>query len=107
MVSEMTYLDMVLKESLRIYPSVPTIARTLTADLNVDGVTIPKGANVGIHIFLIHRSPFVWENPSNFDPERWSPEKAQDLDPYQHIPFSAGFFFLTFPLNFLFSILLI
>lgn len=42
----MTYLDAVLKESLRIYPSAPIIVRTLTEDLKLDIGTIPKGVQV-------------------------------------------------------------
>jgi len=89
MLSELKYLDMVLKESLRIRPSVPFIGRLLTEDIVVNGVAIPAGTNVDIHIYVLHHHPDHWTEPEKFDPERWAPG-TEDKDPYLYIPFSAG-----------------
>jgi len=90
MLKQFKYLEMVIKESLRVYPSVPFIGRKLTDDIIIDGVAIPKGTDVGISIYTIHHNPLHWENPEKFDPERWSIENSKDRDPYSYIPFSAG-----------------
>uniref|UniRef100_A0A161MEB9 Cytochrome P450 4EM2 n=1 Tax=Triatoma infestans TaxID=30076 RepID=A0A161MEB9_TRIIF len=50
----MHYLEMIIKESLRLYPSVPYISRMLTQDLVLkDNVVIPEGSNVGIIPFTL------------------------------------------------------
>lgn len=89
-IAELTYLDRVIKESLRMYPSVPMVARYMTEDIEIDGYTIPKGANIAIHIFGLHRDPDVWPDPLKFDPDRFLPENCQNRHPYAYIPFSAG-----------------
>jgi len=90
MISQLKYLDMVIKESLRIYPSVPGIGRVLSEDVVIDGVTIPKGTDITIQIHVMHNSKRFWEDPEVFDPERWSLENSKDKDPFLYIPFSAG-----------------
>ena len=90
MLSQFHYLEMVLKESLRLYPSVPGIGRVLTEDLDVEGVTVPAGTDVNIGINAIHHNPLLWTAPEKFDPERWTPENSEGRDPYQYVPFSAG-----------------
>ncbi|KAL1123287.1 hypothetical protein AAG570_002373, partial [Ranatra chinensis] len=88
---QMTYLEMVIKESLRLYPSVPLIARYLTKDLKLDGdVVIPSGANLYILPFLIHRNEEYYPDPDRFDPERFAEDECAKRHPYAFIPFSAG-----------------
>lgn len=89
MLGEFKYLDMVLKESLRVYPSVPFIGRVLTEDAVINGVLLPKGTNVDIQIYALHHNPLVWDEPEKFNPERWANE-SEERDPYKYIPFSAG-----------------
>ncbi|XP_051155958.1 cytochrome P450 4C1-like [Leptopilina boulardi] len=89
-IAELTYLERVIKENLRLYPSVPVIGRLLTEDTELDGYTIPKGANIGISIFSVHRDPETWPNPMKFDPDRFLPENCRNRNPYAYIPFSAG-----------------
>jgi len=90
MLGKFHYLELVLKESLRMFPSVPVIGRILTEDIVVEGVTVPAGTTVSIGIFGMHHSPHLWTDPEKFDPERWTPENSEGRDPYQYIPFSAG-----------------
>jgi len=90
MLSELKYLDIVLKESLRVYPSVPFVQRELTEDVVLDGETIPAGTMVEVNINILHRNPKYWEDPEEFKPERWENE-TEEKDPYLYIPFSAGY----------------
>ncbi|XP_053692240.1 uncharacterized protein LOC128740702 [Sabethes cyaneus] len=89
-IQKMTYLDMVIKESLRLIPPVPIIGRTLLEDMELNGVIVPAGTNVNIKIYNIHRNPKVWPDPEKFDPERFSKANESSYGPYDYIPFSFG-----------------
>ncbi|GBP93745.1 Cytochrome P450 4C1 [Eumeta japonica] len=87
--AEMKYLDCVVKETLRLYPSVPFIAREITEDFTIGDLKVPAGSEVAIHIYNLHRRPDFYEDPSEFKPERFlrgSPNKHA----YCYVPFSAG-----------------
>ncbi|KAJ8944499.1 hypothetical protein NQ318_011757, partial [Aromia moschata] len=88
---ELKYMERCVKESLRIYPSVPFISRTLEEDVVTStGHTLPKSAIINIHIFDIHRNPKIWPDPEKFDPDRFLPENCQNRHPFAYVPFSAG-----------------
>ena len=87
MLNEFKYLDMVLKESLRLYPSVPSVMRELTEEAVIGNVSLPAGTSISVEIQLLLNNPRYWDNPSEFLPERWENESE---DPYLYIPFSAG-----------------
>ncbi|XP_050099313.1 cytochrome P450 4d8-like [Anopheles aquasalis] len=84
------YLDMVVKESLRLLPPVSFIGRRLVEDLELNGVTVPAGTDITIPIYVIHRNPDVYPDPERFDPERFGDESTQRRGPYDYIPFSIG-----------------
>jgi len=88
--NEMKYLERVIKESLRLYPSVPFIGREITQDVQLDDYTIPAGVTITIPIYRIHKNPDQFPNPENFDPDNFLPERAAKRHPYAYIPFSAG-----------------
>ncbi|XP_077541892.1 cytochrome P450 4c3-like [Haemaphysalis longicornis] len=87
---QMKYLECVIKESQRIYPSVPVVARTCTEPFTLGGVTLPKGSVVQIISFFLHRDPTAFPKPEEFHPERFLPENAKGRHPYAYVPFSAG-----------------
>lgn len=87
----MTYLERCLKECLRLYPSVPFIARTLNEDVQTKtGYTLPKNAMIHIHIYDLHRNPQLYPDPEKFDPDRFLLENLKERHPFAYIPFSAG-----------------
>uniref|UniRef100_A0A182K4P1 Cytochrome P450 n=1 Tax=Anopheles christyi TaxID=43041 RepID=A0A182K4P1_9DIPT len=87
---ELKYLDLVIKESLRLVPPVPFIGRKLLEDMEMNGTTVPAGSSISLNIFCLHRNPKVFPEPEKFIPERFSDENEIKRGPYDYIPFSAG-----------------
>ncbi|GIY91170.1 cytochrome P450 4c3 [Caerostris darwini] len=84
------YLDCVLKETRRLWPPTPFIARDLEEDIIIDGCLIPKGTSCGILIYMLHRDSDVFPNPEVFDPDRFLLQNASGRHPFAYVPFSAG-----------------
>jgi len=82
-----TWTDAVIRESLRIYPPVWTLARHATTDAILDGHAIPAGSNLTICIYAMHHDARYWPHPEGFDPDRWL-SKSTSSGPW--MPFGAG-----------------
>ncbi|RDD37121.1 Cytochrome P450 3A24 [Trichoplax sp. H2] len=89
-VSELQYLDMVLSETLRIYPPAHVVNRGVSKDVTINGVKLLKSVPVGIPIYGIHHDPDYWPNPEQFRPERFTPEEKQARNPSCYMPFGMG-----------------
>ncbi|RZB40275.1 cytochrome P450, family 4, subfamily Q, polypeptide 4 [Asbolus verrucosus] len=88
---ELKYMERCIKESLRLFPSVPFISRLSGDEINTfTGYTIPKDCMVNIQIYDLHHNPNVFPDPEKFDPDRFLPENIQKRHPFAYIPFSAG-----------------
>ncbi|NWQ60271.1 CP4B1 protein, partial [Neopipo cinnamomea] len=88
---KMTYTTMCVKESLRLFPPVPSVSRQLSKPVTFpDGRSLPAGCQVALNIFAIHRNRDVWENPEIYDPLRFSPENSAERHSHAFLPFSAG-----------------
>ncbi|XP_037938141.1 probable cytochrome P450 4s3 isoform X2 [Teleopsis dalmanni] len=85
----MHYLEAVIKETLRIYPSVPFFSRKITEDTQIGNITVPKGASISSLVYLVHRDESNFKDPEKFDPERFLTAE-KDLHPYAFVAFSAG-----------------
>lgn len=86
------YLEMVIKESLRIHPVAPLLVPHATIeDCVIDGFHIPKKATVFVNFWAIGRDPNVWSDPEKFIPERF---KGSNIDyrgrDFKLIPFGSG-----------------
>lgn len=84
------YVERVLKESMRLYPPAWTLGREAAEDIEVGGVHVPKGAQILLSQWIVHRDPRWFPNPEGFDPDRWTPERTKALPRYAYFPFGGG-----------------
>jgi len=89
-VRSLVYVDRVLKESMRLYPPAWTTGREAEEDIELRGTRIPKGAQVLLSQWIVHRDPRFFPNPEGFDPDRWAPERAKGLPKFAYFPFGGG-----------------
>jgi len=61
--SDLKYVTMCIKESMRLHCPVPFIQRETTSGITVDGVTLPLNSIVGANIYGLHHNPVVWDDP--------------------------------------------
>ncbi|XP_063924877.1 cytochrome P450 4C1-like [Zophobas morio] len=88
---ELRFTERCIKETLRLFPSVPFISRYASEDFTTKtGYDIPEGTVVHIHIFDVHRNETLYPDPLKFDPDRFLPENVNARHPFAYIPFSAG-----------------
>ncbi|XP_045615139.2 cytochrome P450 4C1 isoform X1 [Procambarus clarkii] len=87
---EMKFTENCIKEALRLFPSVPLLARELKEEAVIDGYRIPAGTTVMIVTYRLHRDQEQFPKPEVFDPDRFLPENVAKRHPYAYIPFSAG-----------------
>ena len=88
--NKMTYLDMVISESLRLYTPTSRVDRISQHDVTINGVIIPKGVLVSSPIDYLHHDPDVYPDPYKFDPERFTEEAKADRHPMSYQPFGVG-----------------
>lgn len=81
------YLDAVIRESLRLHPIVPMVARFLEEPVTLGGRDYPAGAVLAPNIYLTQRNPKIWSDPERFNPERFLHGK---VNPYEFFPFGGG-----------------
>jgi len=90
----MKYLDQVVSEVLRKWPPAIAVDRECNKDITyeVDGqkVEIKKGDVLWLPTCGFHRDPKYFENPMKFDPERFSEENKDTIEPNTYFPFGLG-----------------
>lgn len=87
----MKYLERVIKESMRLYTTVPFIGRHLVEDVTLpSGYFLPKGASVNLFLHKVFHNPKYFPNPEEFNPDNFLPEITYNRPPFAYCPFSAG-----------------
>lgn len=83
------YLEQVINETMRLYPTVLTFTtRLATKTVTIDNLTIPQGTRVVYNSWLLHRNPELWPEPEKFDPERF--REGVEIHPCAFAPFGLG-----------------
>ncbi|MGA2985947.1 MAG: cytochrome P450 [Terriglobia bacterium] len=88
--ARMPFLEMVFKESLRLYPPAFGVVREAVNDCEIGGYPIPKGATLAMFQWVVHRDPRFFNRPEEFIPERWEKDFAKTLPRCAYFPFGAG-----------------
>jgi cytochrome P450 len=84
------YTKMVIDETLRLYPPAPGVSRKSVADDEVGGYHIPARSEIAVSEYVTHRHPGFWEQPEDFDPERFTPQRSAGRPHFAYFPFGGG-----------------
>ncbi|MEL7081650.1 MAG: cytochrome P450, partial [Pseudomonadota bacterium] len=80
----------VFREALRLYPPVPMMVRETTRAERFRDRDVPKGSQIVLSPWHLHRHTRLWDRPDEFDPARWQTENGKACQRDAFIPFSAG-----------------
>ncbi|MGB3759251.1 MAG: cytochrome P450, partial [Rivularia sp. (in: cyanobacteria)] len=87
---QLQYANMVIKESMRLYPPVAIFGRETVEDYQLDDYEIPAGCVVMMSQWVMHRNPKYFDNSEEFIPERWENDLEKRLPRGVYIPFGDG-----------------
>jgi cytochrome P450 len=89
---QLRYTEMVLKESMRLYPAVWGVGRRAKAECELGGYRVPAGSNIFILQWLTQRDARFFPDPERFDPERWKedPVRSGKIPRFAYFPFGGG-----------------
>jgi cytochrome P450 len=92
MVEKLSYLKLVVKETLRLHPPLPLVlpreCRTACKVLNYD---VPQGTRMLVNVWTIGRDPQFWDEPEAFKPERFDGDSIDFRGAnFEYLPFGAG-----------------
>jgi cytochrome P450 len=90
-IPRLQYVEMVLAESMRLYPPAWAMGRYARNDFQLGDYFLPAKTTVLISQFIAHRDPRFFPDPLRFDPERFRPEAKAKRTKYTYFPFGAGF----------------
>jgi cytochrome P450 len=88
--SRLRYTEMVLAESMRLYPPAWAMGRNALADFRLGEFFLPAKTTVLISQFIVHRDARYFPDPLRFDPERFTPEAKAQRAKFTYFPFGAG-----------------
>jgi len=87
---QLPYTEMIVKETIRLYPPTWLGSRELTEDTLLDGYAAKKGQVVILNVYGLSHDARFFPDPDRFDPERFNSENEGTIPHYAYLPFSAG-----------------
>ncbi len=88
--NELTYLEQVINEAMRLYPPGWVFSRRALEDTNIGDFDVPGGTDLFFSPYILHRTEEFWPQPDVFDPDRFSPDRYDADQESAFIPFSLG-----------------
>jgi cytochrome P450 len=88
--AQLPYTDMVIKESMRLYPPAWIIAREAIEPVTIGGYAVSRGSIIMMSPYITQRDPRYFEEPESFRPERFAPELEKTIPRYAYFPFGGG-----------------
>lgn len=89
-VKKLTYTRHVFAEALRLFPPVFVLWRTAVEDFAVADHAVPAGSNLAMSQYIVHRDPSLYENPDQFDPDRFANNSYVLNKEFSYFPFGGG-----------------
>jgi cytochrome P450 len=86
----MPYIMNVFRETLRLYPPITFLPRVALEDTMLGERRIKRGAMLMVAPWILHRHDLYWRNPHVFDPDRFLPERKEELTSGAYLPFGIG-----------------
>jgi cytochrome P450 len=90
-IPRLRYVEMVMAESMRLYPPAWAMGRYALHDFQLGDFFLPAKTTVLMSQFITHRDPRFFPDPQRFDPERFTPEAKARRAKFTYFPFGAGF----------------
>jgi cytochrome P450 len=88
--SELTFLEQIIRETMRLYPPIHIGNRVAAKDLYFQGFRIPAGTRLVYSIYLTHRHRGYWRHPDRFDPGSINLKAHPQPEPYTYLPLGGG-----------------
>lgn len=91
-IQQLSYVSMLIDETMRVMATVPVVGRQVLADTKLsNGIVLPEGLQVIIDIFNMQRREDIWGPEAHlFNPENFLPSNIEGKHPYSYIPFTKG-----------------
>jgi cytochrome P450 len=89
-VPRLRYTEWIVKESMRLYPPAWAIGREPMEDCEIGGYITPRGTQIMMNQWVVHRDPRWFDDPLTFRPERWDNDLARRLPRCAYFPFGDG-----------------
>lgn len=87
---QLKYTEMVLAESMRLYPPAWAMGRMAINDVAIGPYFLPRGTTVLMLQYIMHRNPEYFPEPLRFDPQRFTPEAKASRPRFSYFPFGGG-----------------
>jgi cytochrome P450 len=87
---QLEYTEMVLKESMRLYPPVPNFGRQAIEDVQIGDINVEKDRVIMISPVNMHTDPRWWNDPMEFRPERFAKGSEEPRHKHAYLPFGGG-----------------
>ena len=87
---KLPYVEQVVTEAMRLYPPVWLMSREVLEPFELRDVPFPKGTQIWMSQWVLHRDPRYFQDPEAFRPERWADGLAKRLPKFAYFPFGGG-----------------